>query len=119
MILVLVGVAWMIATNRCAIAAIAGSHSPRHSCCKEAPARSEKTCAEKCCGETCVARSRGFLAASPVWSFLITLPPQVVSVPSVAMLLQPSGLAPPDGVVPFYVRFLVGSTSQPTAPAAP
>ncbi|MEI8294735.1 MAG: hypothetical protein WCG66_12275 [bacterium] len=117
MILALVGIAWLVATNHCAIATMAGRHSAGHSCCKkEVPASGSKSCAEKCCGELASPVPEALLAGFPVFSFFVTLPPSVFSAPRVVMGLHSTGLAPPGGAISFYVRFLAGSTCQSTAP---
>ena len=117
MILALVGMAWLVATNHCAIAAMTSRHLAVHSCCKkEVPASGSKSCAEKCCGELASPVPEALLAGLPAFSFFFTLPAEVFTAPGVVIGLPSSGLDPPGGAISFYLRFLAGSSFQPMAP---
>jgi hypothetical protein len=116
-VLTVLGLAWMVASNHCAIAALAGGH-PEPSCCKKEKTTDSSACAEKCCGGLAAPVPVADVVHSPGFPLLATLPDLPDAIMRVVALEFHSGLAPPGRGGSFFVEFVVSGSHQPMAPPA-
>ena len=110
--------AWMLASNHCAIASLTGGH-PRHSCCEKS--RSNKSpesgaCAEKCCGALSVPVTVAEAFFAPdlhLVSFLADTPSPAIRMVHCECL---TGLSPPGTGLSFFVEYSMGGNRQLAPP---
>ncbi len=111
--------AWVFASNHCAIASLAGGHPPGHSCCekKTQPKSPESgSCAEKCCGALSVPVSAAAVLVAPDLQMVSFLTDVVVPVRCDLHFPCLAGLSPPGAGLSFFVGYLSGTCHQPVAP---
>lgn len=117
-VVAVLAMAWMVASNHCAIASLTGGHPQEHSCCKKEKPSSNQPCAEKCCNGLAAPVPVADTVHSPVCPLIATLPDPVEALAHGYVRSFDSGLAPPGRVVSYFVEFIAGSSHQPMAPPA-
>lgn len=115
-VVAILSLAWLVASNHCAIASLTGGHAKaEHSCCsKNKPGKSSPSCAESCCEKM----------AAPVKAAETFFAPELVLVATLSVLLpqvpvpicpeNSCGPSPPGGS--FFVSFVLGCGQHALAP---
>ena len=114
-VVAILSLAWLVASNHCAIASLTGGHAKAdHSCCnKDKPAKSS-SCAAACCSKMAAPVKAADSLFPPVSALVATLSDALPLMPVRICPESASGLSPPGGG--FFVSFVLGCSQQALAP---
>ncbi|MFZ4774294.1 MAG: hypothetical protein ACOYM3_02955 [Terrimicrobiaceae bacterium] len=117
-VVAILSLAWLAASNHCAIAALSGGHvSAEHSCCaKSKSPKPAAPCAEKCCGGMAAPVAVADIFLAPGLSVVAFLSDVLTITPGDSFLEGLSGPSPPGRCAGFFVEFVLGRSQQPLAP---
>lgn len=117
-VVAILSLAWLFASNHCAIASMMGGHAKgEHSCCaKEKSSKDPVPCAEKCCKGMSVPVPVAELFFAPDLTAVCFLSDVTPVLPQVIVSECLSGLSPPGRCGEFFVEYVLGRSQQPLAP---
>lgn len=115
-VVAILSLAWLLASNHCAIASLTGGHAKdEHSCCaKEKPVKSSSSCAESCCDKMAAPVKAADTLFAPGLAMVAILSEVLPLLPVPADTVRFSGLSPPGGG--FFVSFVLGCSQHSLAP---
>ena len=115
-VVAILSLAWLVASNHCAIASLTGGHAEaEHSCCaKDKPVKSSSSCAESCCDKMAAPVKAADMQLAPGLPVIAILSDRVPQMPVPADTVSSSGLSPPGGS--FFTNFVLGCSQQALAP---
>lgn len=114
-VVAILSLAWLLASNHCAIASLTGGHAKdEHSCCaKDKPVKSS-SCAESCCDKMAAPLKAADTLFAPGLAMIAILAEFLPQIPVPADAVGSSGLSPPGSG--FFVSFVLGCSQYSLAP---
>ena len=115
-VVAILSLAWLVASNHCAIASLTGGHEKEeHSCCaKEKPVKSSSSCAETCCDKMAAPVKAADTFFAPGLAMVAILSEVLPQMPAPADTVGSSGLSPPGSG--FFISFVLGCSQHSLAP---
>ena len=115
-VVAILSLAWLVASNHCAIASLTGGHAKdEHSCCaKEKPVKSSSSCAETCCDKMAAPVKAADTLYAPGLAMVAILSEVLAQMPAPADTVGSSGLSPPGSG--FFISFVLGCSQHSLAP---
>ena len=115
-VVAILSLAWLLASNHCAIASLTGGHAKdEHSCCaKENPVKSSSSCAESCCDKMAAPLKAADAHFAPGLAMIAILTEVLPQIPVPADAVGSSGLSPPGGG--FFISSVLGCSQHSLAP---
>jgi hypothetical protein len=115
-VVAILSLAWLVASNHCAIASLTGGHAKaEHSCCaKDKPGKSSTPCVQSCCKKMAapVKVADTFVGSQLVMIAILSV--GLPRVPEPAFSEGGSDPSPPGGS--FFVSFVLGCGQHALAP---
>jgi hypothetical protein len=115
-VVAILSLAWLVASNHCAIASLTGGHAKQvASCCsKDKPVKSSSPCAESCCTKMSAPVKAADTLMGLELALIATLSDILPFLPVPMEPVRSSGLSPPGGNS--FVSLVLGCSQHSLAP---
>lgn len=116
-VLTALSLSWLVASNHCALSAIAASHvEGARACCHKSPERA-KLCEEACCARLAAPVPLAKDVLSPAQALIAILPPDgPAHIAAAGPVKTVAGPSPPGAGHLFFVEFIAGAIHPSLAP---